>query len=81
MYAADDGSAMQASLSAAIPLAYVLQSGFETLKVKKVALSVEAFDEKKQLQIDGCFGGAAGSPPGREGGAEHRDGGRRTAPR
>ena len=28
--------AMQASLSAAIPLAYVLQSGFDALKLKKV---------------------------------------------
>ena len=36
MYAADTGSAMIASLSTAIPLAYVLQSGFDALKLKKV---------------------------------------------
>jgi hypothetical protein len=53
MYAADAGSAMMASLSTAIPLAYILQSGFESLQVRKVAISVDAFDEKKQLQIDG----------------------------
>jgi hypothetical protein len=53
MFAADTGSAILASLSTAVPLAYVLQSGFESLQVKKVAVSVEAFDEKKQLQIDG----------------------------
>jgi hypothetical protein len=52
MYAADTGSAMIASLSTAIPLAYVLQSGFEALEVKKVALDIESFDEKKQFQID-----------------------------
>jgi hypothetical protein len=52
MYAADTGSAMIASLSTAIPLAYVLQSGFEALEVKKVALEIESFDAKKQFQID-----------------------------
>jgi hypothetical protein len=52
MYAADTGSALIASLSTAIPLAYVLQSGFEALEVKKVALDIESFDAKKQFQID-----------------------------
>jgi len=53
MYAADTGSAMIASLSTAIPLAYVLQSGFDALNVKKVALNIESFDAKKQYEIDG----------------------------
>ena len=53
MFAADNGSAMQVSLSTAIPLAYVMQSGFRTLELKKVALHIEAFDQKKQLTIDG----------------------------
>ena len=53
MFAADNGSAMQVSLSAATPLAYVMQSGFESLQLKKVALRLEAFDQKKQLAIDG----------------------------
>src|SRR4029077_1692402 len=52
MYSADNGSAMQASLSAAIPVAYVTQGGFERLKLKRVALTLEAFDQKKQLAID-----------------------------
>ncbi|MGO4881830.1 MAG: SpoIVB peptidase S55 domain-containing protein [Bryobacteraceae bacterium] len=52
MYAADTGSALIASLSTAIPLAYVLQSGFDALELKKVALDIESFDAKKQLQID-----------------------------
>jgi len=55
MYAADTGSALLASLSTAIPLAYVLQSGFDTLEVKRVALDIESFDEKKQLQIDSVY--------------------------
>jgi len=52
MYAADNGSAIQVSLSAAIPLAYVLQSNFASLRLKSFALDIESFDEKKQLQID-----------------------------
>jgi hypothetical protein len=53
MYTADNGSAMLVSLSAAVPVAYVMQSGFSSLELKKVAINVEAFDQKKQLTIDG----------------------------
>jgi SpoIVB peptidase S55 len=64
MYAADTGSALVASLSTAIPLAYVLQSGFESLQVKKVDLQIESFDEKKQLQIDSVYAGPREVHPG-----------------
>jgi hypothetical protein len=53
MYTADNGSALQASLSAAIPVAYVMQSGFNTLALKSAAIHIEAFDRKKQLNIAG----------------------------
>jgi hypothetical protein len=39
-------------LFAAVPVAYVLQSGFRTLQLKKVALRVEAYDQKKLWSID-----------------------------
>jgi len=52
MYAGDANTALQVSLSAAVPLAYLLQSGFPSLEVKNVALQIESFDQKKQLQID-----------------------------
>ena len=52
MYAADNGSAMIASLSAAVPVAFVLQGGFDSLKLKSVTLNLETFDQKKQLTID-----------------------------
>ena len=64
MYAADTGSAMIASLSTAVPLAYVLQSGFDALEVKKVALAIESFDVKKQLQIDSVSVGRREVRPG-----------------
>jgi len=53
MFAADNGSAMLVSLSAAVPVAYVMQGGFTSLALKKVAIHIEAFDQKKQLTIDG----------------------------
>ena len=64
MYAADTGSAMIASLSTAIPLAYVLQSGFDALEVKKIALDIESFDAKMQFQIDSVSVGRREVRPG-----------------
>ena len=53
LFSADNGTAMQVSLSSAVPLAYVMQSGFASLKLKKATLRIEAFDVKKQLNLDG----------------------------
>ena len=53
LYASDNGSAMMVSLSAAVPMAFAMQSGFDGLKLKKITLNLEAFDQKKQLAIDG----------------------------
>lgn len=64
MFAGDANSAMQVALSAAIPLAYVLQGGFDKLHVKDVALEIESFDTKKQLQIDSVFAGRHEAHPG-----------------
>ena len=66
MFASDNGSAMQASLSAAIPLAYILQSGFDALKLSKVAISIESYDAKKQLQIDRVVSSKRTVRPGEE---------------
>jgi hypothetical protein len=64
IYSADTGSALIASLSTAIPLAYILQSGFDSLQVKKVSLDIESFDAKKQLQIDSVYVGRREVHPG-----------------
>jgi len=64
MFAGDNGSAQQVSLSAAIPLAYVLQSNFNSLQLKKVALEIQAFDQKKQLNIDGISASRRAVRPG-----------------
>ena len=52
LFAADNGAALQVSLNAAIPIAYVMQSGFDALRLKRVAFQIEAFDRKKELNID-----------------------------
>jgi hypothetical protein len=64
MYSADNGSAALVSLSAAIPIAYVLQSGFGGLALERVALNLEGYDEKRQAQIDSVWAGRRTVRPG-----------------
>jgi len=52
MFSADNGSATVASLNTAVPLAYVMQSDFNSLQLKDVSLNIEAFEKKKELSID-----------------------------
>lgn len=51
IYAGDTGSAMQAASSTAVPLAYLMQGGFDKLKLKRVSIELDSFDTKKQLNI------------------------------
>jgi SpoIVB peptidase S55 len=64
IFAADNGTAMQVSLSAAVPVAYVMQSGFDTLQLKNVALRVEAIDQRKALTIDSLVASSRRVRPG-----------------
>ncbi|HVX66264.1 MAG TPA: SpoIVB peptidase S55 domain-containing protein [Bryobacteraceae bacterium] len=52
MYSGDLGLAAQVSLATAVPVAYAMQSGFPSLQLKRVALRIESFPRKRQLQID-----------------------------
>jgi hypothetical protein len=52
MYTGDMNLAAQVSMAAAVPLAYAMQSGFESLRLKRVALEIESFAETRDLQID-----------------------------
>jgi hypothetical protein len=52
MYSGDLGLAAQVSLATAVPVAYVMQSGFPSLALKRVALRIESYPRKRQLQID-----------------------------
>jgi hypothetical protein len=51
IYAGDTGAAMLAATSTAVPLAYLMQAGFDQLKVKRISLQLESFDTKKELNI------------------------------
>lgn len=64
MYAGDFGLAAQVSLATAVPVAYVMQSGFKTLRLKRVALTIESFPRKRQLQIDQMWASRREVKPG-----------------
>jgi len=51
IFAAEGGTAMLAANSTVIPLSYLMQTGFDSLKLKRVSLELEAFDTNKQLTI------------------------------
>ncbi len=51
IYAADAGAAMQAATSTAVPVAYLMQGGFDALKIKRVSLELESLDRKKEMNI------------------------------
>lgn len=52
MYSGDLNLAAQAALSTTAPVAYAIGSGFDAIQLKRVALHIEAFPRKRQLQID-----------------------------
>jgi hypothetical protein len=52
MYSGDMNLAAQVSVAAAVPLAYAMQSGFDSLHLKRVSLDIGSSPEKRQLQID-----------------------------
>jgi hypothetical protein len=52
MYSGEFSLPLQASLGASVPLAYALQSGFDSLQLKNVRLEIESYDERKQVDID-----------------------------
>jgi hypothetical protein len=62
--AADNGSAMQSALAAAMPTAYAMQSGYDALALKQVDLNIETSDVKKELRIDGVTASRREAHPG-----------------
>ncbi|MCE5307514.1 MAG: hypothetical protein LLG20_07715 [Acidobacteriales bacterium] len=52
MYSGDANMPMQVSLAAAVPVAYAMQSGFTSLKLKSVDLTIDSSAAKRQWQID-----------------------------
>ncbi len=64
IYAGDGGSAMLAASSTAVPLAYLMQAGFDQLKVKRVSIELQSFDTRKQLSIGQVYLSRKEAKPG-----------------
>jgi hypothetical protein len=62
--AADNGSAAQTALAAAMPAAYAMQSGFSGLALKQVDLNIETFPVKRELEIEGVTASRREAHPG-----------------
>ncbi len=64
IYAAENGIANLAALGAALPMAYVQQSGFQGLRVERVRLDITSLDEKRQLRLERCWATKREAHPG-----------------
>ncbi len=63
-YAGDFNIPGMVSLATASPVAYVMQSGFDTLRPKRVVLDIEALPRKRQFQIDELWASRREARPG-----------------
>jgi hypothetical protein len=52
-YAMDTGASGQASANAAVPAAFVMQSGFKSLALKSVSINLDVFEQNRSLAVDG----------------------------
>ncbi len=54
-YAGETSSAMVAATTTALPLSYVMQGGFDALKVKRISVRLETSNKKKDLAISQLY--------------------------
>ncbi|MBI3698803.1 MAG: hypothetical protein HY238_28690 [Acidobacteria bacterium] len=64
IYAGETNIAMYVALAAAAPMAYVMQSGFQDLRVDQVRLDILSLDEKKQLRLERAWASKREVRPG-----------------
>jgi hypothetical protein len=64
IYATDGGAATSAALNAAVTLSYVMQGGFDNLKVKRISLQLEASSRKNALTIGQVYTSKREAKPG-----------------
>jgi hypothetical protein len=63
-YAADTAVASSAALSGAVPLSYLMQTGFADLTPAEVRLDIHTVETKQQLTIDGLWASRSKVRPG-----------------
>ncbi len=64
IYSGDASTAILAALGTALPLAQVMQSGFQDLRVGRVKLDVASLDERKQLKLERAWASQREAKPG-----------------
>ena len=64
IYATDGGAAASTALNAAITLSYVMQGGFDSLKVKRISLKLAASTRKRALNIGQVYVSKREAKPG-----------------
>jgi hypothetical protein len=64
LFVAEMGAPQQAAAAVAAPVSAVMQSGFDSLKVRALELQLDVFDEKKQLQLDSAWASRREARPG-----------------
>jgi hypothetical protein len=64
LFAADGSSAMVAAATSALPLSYVMQGGFDGLRVRRVSLRIETSNMKKELNIGQVYLSRREAKPG-----------------
>lgn len=64
VFAADGATATSAALNAAMTLSYVMQGGFDNLKVKRIAIQLETSARKRALNIGQVYTSKREAKPG-----------------
>ncbi|HXE62553.1 MAG TPA: SpoIVB peptidase S55 domain-containing protein [Bryobacteraceae bacterium] len=64
VYATDGGAATSAALNAATTLSYVMQGGFDDLKLKRISITLDASSRKQALAIGQVYTSKREAKPG-----------------
>jgi hypothetical protein len=64
IYSGEANIAIQAALGTALPVAQVLQSGFQDLRIGRMRLDVTSLDERKQLRLERTWASRREAKPG-----------------
>ena len=55
IYAGEGGTATLSAIATAIPLAYLMQGGFDALKVSGISLQLDSFDTRRDMSIGAVY--------------------------
>lgn len=64
IYATDGGAATSAALNAAVTLSYIMQGGFDDLKIKRISVTLDASARKQALNIGQVYTSKREAKPG-----------------